>query len=331
MQHFPNGKARQGTYPGMIYNAILDGYGLSYNSDMGSGNSLSARLVYTPLTYWNKGADTTGPFYTEPTFGGKKANTLNDLNSLMIEWNQANPGWARNFSVIYQGYQTGWNGYDGANVNPTTAVCSAVGAGVTARTGSAPLGTAVQGECNAATALSGAAFWQITAQNLTVMADAIADTGLDLGISYVTTETKNDESIYLYSPTLDAADGAGNGQLDIINGVATGTKGGTAKGTGMLVSAKYNFGGTYTGLEYVSNEKGNFVYGNAFEDLAKFYSTTGTGTHIYVGHKIKPELTGRIGIYNQTFKTSSYSFGPQTEYTNSPKNTVTYANLRLDF
>ena len=53
--HEYDGLQRQGTYPRIAYNMILDGYAATYNMHkfVPQGHNLSARLVYTPLMSYN--------------------------------------------------------------------------------------------------------------------------------------------------------------------------------------------------------------------------------------------------------------------------------------
>lgn len=100
-----NGRPRAGTYPGLIYNSELDGLALSYNKPVDSG-TWSARFVYTPFTTVTNGNGKllSYPVITNPVAGSAQQKTMQDLDSLMVEYNTNKLSFAESMSVILQSY-----------------------------------------------------------------------------------------------------------------------------------------------------------------------------------------------------------------------------------
>lgn len=163
--HYPNGKARSGTYPALMYNASLDGLAGSYNLKSDAGD-FSARLIYTPQTYLASSAGTTNkvPSYqTSPIVGTGRGNTTNTLTSLMLEYSKKMDG-VGDLNVIFQGYQTGEVETPGSAFNNGTAT-------------------------------SGSVTSKVSANSLTASMDNIASLGLDFGVTYLASEVQNQGTI----------------------------------------------------------------------------------------------------------------------------------------
>lgn len=150
-----NGKSRQGTYPGLIYNAVLDGAAVSYSNSIDQ-HKFSARLIYTPLSYINNNS-----YLQNPVFGTTEVDSKIDLTSVMLEYN-ADFGDIGNFLLMYQGYKTGKFTLNGSVIGGSNAQNLS---------------------------------WNIAAHSLTAQLDRIVATGLSLGASYLTSEINNEGAI----------------------------------------------------------------------------------------------------------------------------------------
>lgn len=283
--HYPTGKARSGTYPALMYNASLDGLAGSYNMKSDAGD-FSARLIYTPTTYFATSAGTTNPvpsYQTSPTVGGAKTNTTNTLTSLMLEYSKKMEGIGA-LNLIYQGYQTGEIEIPGSAFNNGTGT-------------------------------SGSVSSKVSANSLTASLDDIASLGLDFGLTYLTSEVKNQGTITIGPSS--------------IFGIGASTLGETLTGSSVLASLRYRIASLYLGAEYLAGGKNVFIYDVGADNLTSFYSTPGTGTHAYLLYKFHPELGLRLGYMNQEYKNTPFTFGPSRD--TDRKISTYYANLRLDF
>lgn len=125
--HLQNGRARMGTYPGLLYNAELDGVALTYGKKIDE-HSMAFRVVHTPFSRRldNSGKYSGGGITTSPTTNGSKAETVIALDSAMIEYNNNNISWLDNLNVILQGWQTGNLPVNGSEINAGVAGTEAV-------------------------------------------------------------------------------------------------------------------------------------------------------------------------------------------------------------
>lgn len=104
--HLQNGRPRMGTYPGLLFNAEMDGMALTYSKKM-DDQAMAFRVVHAPFT---RRTDATGKLtgsgvVTNPTLGGNRANTLIDFDTAMAEYSKRNTSFADNISVILQAWQ----------------------------------------------------------------------------------------------------------------------------------------------------------------------------------------------------------------------------------
>lgn len=282
------GTARMGTYPSVGYNAPFDGLALSYNLPMEKQN-LAVRLLYTPMTYLTTG---TGKLASASeglgnvTISGSKTNSEVPFGAVMVEYGIDGTAVANKLNFLVFAYQTGNLSLDGSLFN------AGGGAG------------------------TGLVDFKVGGQVFTASFTKVADTGLDLSLTYFQSKVENSGSLTV--PGLGA-----------IYGFGASAQGDTLTGSTKLYSARYKINNTFIGVEYLDGGKNVFNYDPATEVVNGFYSTTGTGTHVYVTQKLTPELGLRVGYMKQEYKTTPFTFGASVD-TDRTIDTV-YSSLRLDF
>ena len=291
--HLPHSRPRMGTYPGLLYNAELDGLALSYNGKAGDG-TWAARYVYTPFHRYATSSGKAGGMpglITSPTLAGNKSETMIRLDSAMLEYNNRNIGFADGISVILQGWQTGKLGITASELNG--------GSGIDAN-------SAVE--------------FQIGAQGLHIDLENVAQSGFDFSATYVQSQLKNSGCLTTSGVCAAAS----------VKGFGAKEEGETLTGASTLLAARYRFlSNDYVGLEYLVGGKSVFIYDTNNDSISNFYSTPGTGTHVYLIHKFTPELGLRVGYMEQKYKSTPFNLGESKD--TDRKIQTTYANLRLDF
>lgn len=122
--NLPHGRPRMGTYPGLLYNAELDGLAFTYNTAVGDGN-MAFRIVNTPFSYYADASGTIGSngLLNSPKVGGNKSDTMPALASAMVEYSNNNFAVGA-LTVIAQAWQTGW-----LNINASEITGLGTGAG----------------------------------------------------------------------------------------------------------------------------------------------------------------------------------------------------------
>lgn len=288
--HLAHGKSRMGTYPALVYNVILDGAALTHNYDMG-GSNIATRIVYSPLTTVVTGLANGVPNYEgQPTTGGNgiagdKLPSSNAILSWMLEYNNKEMGSFGNFTAIYQGLTVNSLRTGGNQVSAT------LGAGGTKSS--------------------------YNVHSLTLDMANIAKSNVDLGVSFLSSDMKNEGVITV-------------GGFPAVFGYGASAENEKVSSTTTLASLRYKYASNdYVGYEYLNGGKGNFIFDLGAEDLTGFQATPGTASNIYLLHKFSPELGLRIGYRTQEYKYSSLTVGPITEI--DRKVNTGYANLRLDF
>lgn len=299
----PNGRPRSGTYPGLLYNTELDGLAMTYNTAAGNGN-LSVRLVHSPFTRKASGSGTiTGQgIVASPTDSGAgtKANTLSNLDTLMLEYTNTNLGWTSNFVAIAQAYVVDFS-LDGS-------LMTLAAAGGTA---------------------SGKIKTDIGAQALYLGAENILNSGLDLSVTHLMSKVSNTGCI-LFPGAAGSCSDATIATGAAIAGFGASSRDQSLSGNSTLLTARYAVANsTYVGTEYLMGGKNVFVYDANSDNLTGFYNTPGTGKHFYVLHKFTSELGLRLGTMSQEYKSTTFSFGPSKD--TDKTSTTYYANIRLDF
>lgn len=186
--HLQNGRARMGTYPGLLYNAELDGVALTYNKQINDDQKFAVRAVHTPFT---RRTDATGKsgngIITNPTINGDAANTLIELGSVMAEYNVKNLSFADGITVIAQGWQTG----------------------------KLPLNASDVG------AVTGAIEFKIGANALHIDFENLGKSGFDLGITAMSSKIENNgkiptgatSAVYGYGATVENESSSGSSTL----------------------------------------------------------------------------------------------------------------------
>lgn len=165
--HLPLGKARMGTYPSMGYNAPFDGIAFSYNLPIDADQSFSARILYTPMSYYTSSTGKIGGAGNlgNVTIAGSKINSLSDFTSLMLEYNLANTSVANKISILAMAYQTGDLPIDGSLFN------AGGGAG------------------------AGLVNFKVGGQVIVAELNQIMDSGFDLAVTYLNTKVENSGTI----------------------------------------------------------------------------------------------------------------------------------------
>ncbi|HET9239689.1 MAG TPA: DUF3373 family protein [Oligoflexus sp.] len=106
--HIYDGLPRQGSYPRQVYSTPLDGYAATYSYAFSQTQSLSARLVYTPLSQIDIANNASGEkTYNKNDVPGSTAlqNSQVPLSSWMLDYNLTGSAIARDITAIYQGFQ----------------------------------------------------------------------------------------------------------------------------------------------------------------------------------------------------------------------------------
>lgn len=286
--HLAHGKSRMGTYPALVYNVTLDGMALTYNHELTTGSGLTARLVYTPLQTLAYSA-TVPNYQGQPTTGGNgvagdKLPTSSAIASWMLEYNSKDMGVFGNFTAIYQGLTVNSLRVNGVQVNA---------------------------------AATGGTVSSYNVHSLTLDMANIAQSNVDLGLTFLSSEMKNEGAISIGG--FPAVFGYGASQQDE-----------KANSTTTLASLRYKYASNdYVGYEYLNGGKNNFIFDLGAEDLTNFQATPGTASNVYLLHKFSPELGLRVGYRQQEYKYAALTIGPTAEI--DRKVNTYYANLRLDF
>jgi len=269
---------------------------LSYNKKLQNDQSLSFRLLYTPLSAVNRGSTTGSYAYLNSysSTSGFKINNLTDISSVIVEYNKANAGFAENLSVIYHSVITGKFGFADKQVYSSA---------------------------------SGAIESSIQIHTLTTTMDNIMNSNLDFGLSLTSTQITNSGAISGV-PIVSEITGAAIGTTTVY-GVGARTQGETINGTETLANLKYRFSNKYAlGAEYLINKDG---YSSSFtnDDVTSYYRTQGKAYQIYALVKPESELTLRFGYTNQKWDKTTQTIGPSND--TDLKNETYYTNIRLDF
>ncbi|UXR64954.1 DUF3373 family protein [Bdellovibrio bacteriovorus] len=139
----------------------------------------------------------------------------------------------------------------------------------------------------------------------------IAQTGLDVSLSHTYTNAISDGQ---FAPGL---------------GFGTDKNSGSNQGSITLLSTRYRWATWALGLEWLSASNVPFYFSAAPEDLTRFYSTPGSGEHLYVTKKIFNLVTARMGYRQQDLQNYPITFGPVASTDRQVK--TYYLNLRTDF
>lgn len=309
--HYTTGRPRSGTYPSLMYAAMLDGMAYSYNTGIGSG-ALSARVIYTPFAYPNSTAGKVPSAglpgtITSPQVNGSSANTNIDLTSMMLEYSQ--PTSFGNFGLIYQGYQTGKLPVRGADITIVSYVLD-----------NDPITAGNQTGFGSVTG-TGAVSFEVVAHSLSAELTNIAGLPFHVGATFLQSEVKNSGSVSFS----DLTSGGTN-----IYGLGASEEDETLKGSSTLVSLRYDVKNNFMlGAEYLAGGKNVFIYDSGHDNLSSFYSTPGTGTHAYFIYKPESQLAFKAGFTQQDYKNTPFTFGASSD--TDREITTTYASLRLDF
>lgn len=287
----PYGKARMGTYPSVGYNAPFDGLALSYNMPMENQN-FAARVLYTPFTQYTTSAG---------KLGGN--GNLGNITTTGAGAQKINSETA--FGALMLEY-----GIDGTAVANKISVMA-----FGYQTGNLPIDGS---QISVGAGGSGLVEFKVGGQVLTASMSGIAGSDLDLSLTYFQSKVENSGVI--------TVTGLPSGP---IYGFGASAEGDTLTGSTKLISARYRIMDTFIGAEYLDGGKSVFNYDPATEVVNGFYSTTGTGTHVYVTHKLTPELAFRIGYMKQEYKSTPFTFGASSD--TDRKITTMYSSLRLDF
>lgn len=277
-QNYKDGRARMGTYPMMSYDSVLDGFALTYRADeyIPADHKLAMRVIYTPFSQYSLKSRTDSP--VDQT--GSNLNTQVSAVAAQVDYSVNNLSWAENMGLVAQYLQTGDLYY------PNEASTALGNSTINIATGSTTLAAEMMG---------------------------IAQTGLDLSLTYLATSLKNN--------------GKFNGPFPV--GLGTNLSDETINGGIFLLSTRYRLGSWILGAEYLNGSENSFFYAPNDETLTSFYSTRGDAYHAYVTKKFGQNLSLRLGYMDQQYKYTPIALGSPVK---TDRMTQTgYANLRLDF
>lgn len=139
----------------------------------------------------------------------------------------------------------------------------------------------------------------------------ILQTGFDVSVSHTYTNAISDG---LLAPGL---------------GFGTDQDSGSNHGSLTLLSTRYRWVNWAVGAEWLSASNVPFYFSAAPEDLTRFYSTPGSGEHVYVAKKIFNLVTARAGYRQQDLRNYPIAFGPVASTDRHIK--TYYISLRTDF
>ncbi|MFZ3230389.1 MAG: DUF3373 family protein [Pseudobdellovibrio sp.] len=251
--------------------------------------NLAFRVLYTPFTYYTT------------TVGKLAGNAPEGLGNVTINGTKINSETAFGAAMVEYGI-------DG------TAVANKINVMLFAyQTGNLPIDGS---QLSVGAGGSGLVEFKVGGQVLTTNFSGIAGSDFDLSLTYFQSKVDNSGDINVTG-------------LGHIYGFGAVVQGDSLSGSTKLISARYKLGNTFIGAEYLDGGKSVFNYDPATEVINGFYSTTGTGSHAYVTHKLTPELALRLGYMKQDYKSTPFTFGASSD-TDRTIATI-YSSLRLDF
>ena len=305
--HYYDARARLGTYPKYAYSATLDGYAMTYQagSMLGEGQTLAARVIYTPFINSAFTTSTQGNFITkQPLYNALtiKGSTEIPMMTYMLDYSNTKIGIAEKLNIIAQMYTIdGLRFPDGTQSG--VSYTSDVTFGMT--------GTTFMAELN-----------------------DIAKSGLDLCATYWMSSVRSKGWATFGSISSSAQIGfMFDSGVNLGTGTPASKKEATLDGNITLLSARYripvaSLNRPYVGAEWMSGSKESFYFDGGSDEMSNFYGNRGTGTHIYYTQPIEDSFTVRVGTYNQTQEYALPSFGVVTEA--KATYSTYYANLRVD-
>lgn len=301
---------RQGTYPKMAYSAILDGFALSYNYGISSNQKLALRALYTPL---NNVKRTGYNGYTQPNHANQSTDKLNQNTStytFMADYTQTQAGWADSFNAVAQ--------Y--VNVNNLE----------------------IDDQKTASGYSNSDLFLDYTYVNLYLEALNVFSSGLDIALSHTITTADNKAG------GVDVDFSALGGGTNTYGIYCSGEACGEVKGNASLIALKYKLPvamlkNPSVGLEYLKSDKNYFFNDYSNDDVLDFYTTVGTGMHVYYTQPINSYVKLSVGMMQQNIEHGSevglFAGGTVKAKTGilgdranaDVENTSMYARLRADF
>ena len=305
--HFWDGRARLGTYPMMSYNAVLDGFAVTYKADefLGGTNKLAARIVYTPFSNINFGSPLGGTGILTPYSDGNSNKMPNqtDLTALQLDYSTGQTSFAENVSVIVQQLKS-------SKINFNT--------------GASPLADAGTSNPTDLTLELGSTTVAVEVNNL-------MDSGFDLSLTHFMSQVKTQGTLHVYIQGSGYQKMGGYGCFSTtLSTLGQGCEE-TYNGNISVASLSYKLPiSARIGAEYVKGGKENFYFDGAGENLTDFYSTPGTATHLYWTQMLSSNTTFRFGVMNQNYEYTTLGYG-RAAIESDRKIMTSYANLRMDF
>lgn len=289
--HLYDGLPRLGTYPKLIYSAVLDGYALTYKLALGETQSVAFRYVNSPFSMMRPeiGGDGTvkytRPNVTDPvTNQTRPDNDLVDIGGVMLDYTATGTAIARNINVIVQ--YLGWKDFKFLGMK-----------------------------------------WDYSRYALYFELEDIANLGFNFYGGTLSTTNKTEGGMIVgANPATGAPILAGimsNEADDTVKGQ------GTLLGAGyrLPVSVLKN---PLLGVEAISSDKGYLIFDSTAKEPFDYYGIRGAANQVYTTFDLTPGLKLRVGYLASSPKyTSGLTIGePQEE---KSKNTALYANFRLDY
>ncbi len=263
-KHIPEGRPMMGNYPNLAFAGIFDGLALTYGN-MFAGTSFKLRGIYTPFNQRNVG--NTLDKLKDGTAGttGNKVDENTDVYSIMMELEKENLSWAKRVHLIYQYlYFDGLYALNGGTVYTDTAKIES--------SSSATLG--------------------LERHVLNLEVYGIANTGLNIGLSYLKGNTKGSGTFT--NPALAAALG-GSSNVGTWYGQGNVDKDGDA----LIANINYTFkslNNATFGFEYLDTDADAFLYDSASRNTTGFYTARGgDAKHLYWVQPVDRNFKVRVG------------------------------------
>ncbi len=289
--HLYDGLPRQGSYPKLIYAAILDGYALTYNLNVTDNQNLAIRFVNSPFSIIRPefGGDGVISYKrpkvsTDPAGTEREDNDLVDISGAMLDYTATGTGIARNINVIVQ--YLGWQDFKFLSMK-----------------------------------------WDYSRYAIYFELEDIMNMGFNFYGGTLSTTNKTEGGLTV---GVNPATGLPI-QVGIMSNEADATvKGqGTLLGLGyrVPVAAVKN---PLVGFESISSDKGYLIFDASVKEPFDFYGVRGSANQVYATFDLTPGLKLRVGQVSSNPKyESGLTVGEPKE--NKSKNSSFYANFRLDY
>lgn len=289
--HLYDGLPRQGSYPKLIYAAVLDGYALTYNLPVTDTQNLAIRYVNSPFSIMRPefGGDGVIKYKrpkvaTDPAGTERDDNDLVDIGGAMLDYTATGTGIARNINVIVQ--YLGWRDFKFLNMK-----------------------------------------WDYSRYAVYFELEDILNMGFNFyGGSLSTTNKTEGGLIVGVNPVTGLPI-----QVGILSNEAdSSVKGqGTLLGAGYRLPVQ-SLRNPLIGFETISSDKGYLIFDASVKEPFDFYGVRGSANQVYATFELTQGLKLRVGQVTSNPKyAGGLTVGEPQE--SKSKNSSFYANFRLDY